>query len=208
MKENPHLRAHGRGYRARRQNRVEPRQRFLIVCEGEKTEPNYFRRFPIPGDSVVDVRWGKASTRNLVREAIRLRDQDDGRYDQVWCVFDRDDFTAENFNAALNLAHENGIQCAYSNQAFELWYVLHFEYLSTGVPRTDYIAMLEDKKQLGHYAKNSPTLYDELLSFQPTAIRNAERLLLEYQPSNPYADDPSTTVHCLVKELNRLFLYR
>jgi len=37
----------------RRANRFEPRQRFLIVYEGEKTEPQYFKKFPIPRDSVV-----------------------------------------------------------------------------------------------------------------------------------------------------------
>ena len=31
-----------RGYRERRVNSREPIQRFLIVCEGEKTEPRYF----------------------------------------------------------------------------------------------------------------------------------------------------------------------
>jgi len=30
------------------------RQRFLIVCEGEKTEPGYFRSFQVPG-VVVDI---------------------------------------------------------------------------------------------------------------------------------------------------------
>lgn len=57
---------------------------------------------------------------------------------------------------------------------------------------------------LGHpYAKNSGALYDELLARQPEAIRNAERLLVQYQPPNPAADNPSTTVHLLVNELNR-----
>jgi hypothetical protein len=35
----------------------ELRDRFLIVCEGEKTEPNYFKSFPLNADVIkVDVR--------------------------------------------------------------------------------------------------------------------------------------------------------
>jgi len=40
-------RAHGRT--GRRVGTREVRQRFLIVCEGEETEPNYFRAFKAPG---------------------------------------------------------------------------------------------------------------------------------------------------------------
>jgi hypothetical protein len=55
----------------RRINKYEPRQHFLVVCEGEKTEPNYFKRFPLPPDSIVDVRGFGANTVSLVIEALR-----------------------------------------------------------------------------------------------------------------------------------------
>jgi hypothetical protein len=41
------------------------------------------------------------------------------------------------------------------------------------------------------------------LPVQAEALRNAERLLAQYNPRNPTLDDPSTTVHKLVQELNR-----
>jgi hypothetical protein len=206
--DKPYLRKQKRPYMQRPIDRIDVRQRFLIVCEGEKTEPNYFKSFPIPPESVV-VRHVNTNTRFLVEEAMRMRDAADQKYDQVWCVFDRDENPAAHFNAALQLADDNGIQYAYSNQAFELWYVLHFEYLCTAVSRKTYMTMLEDKKRLGHYAKNSLTIYDELgAKRQADAIRRADKLLKEYQPPNPYQDDPSTRVHLLVKELNKLFLYR
>jgi hypothetical protein len=89
---------------------------------------------------------------------------------------------------------------AYSNEAFELWYVLHFEFLNTGIPRDDYIKKMT--KLLGKkYQKNSDTIYDELINKQATAIRNAEKLLASYNYSTPGQDNPSTTVHLLVKEL-------
>jgi len=46
-------------------------------------------------------------------------------------------------------------------------------------------------------------MYDELLNKQEDAIRNSERLFQSYNPPNPERDKPSTTVHLLVKELNR-----
>jgi hypothetical protein len=191
-------------YRARVVDRRRTRQKFLIVCEGEKTEPNYFRRFPLPQDCVVDVRGIGANTVSLVREVMRLRSE--GNYDQVWCVFDRDNFPAENFNEAIRLAKANDIQVAYSNEAFELWYILHFDYLDTGITRNDYISYLS-KALKKDYQKNSQTIYKEILPLQPTAIRNARRLLAQYNPPNPEADKPSTTVHLLVEQLNQLFLY-
>jgi hypothetical protein len=37
----------GRGYSDRKVGNREPIPTFLIVCEGEETEPNYFRSFPV-----------------------------------------------------------------------------------------------------------------------------------------------------------------
>ena len=84
----------------RRVNVREMRQRFLIVCEGEKTEPNYFNGFRVP-KAVVKVVGTGENTIRVVEKAIKRMAEDD--YDQVWCVFDRDIFPEENFTAALRL---------------------------------------------------------------------------------------------------------
>jgi hypothetical protein len=169
------------------------------VCEGEKTEPNYFRSFRVPRE-VIDVHGLGDNTIRIVERAIELMAEDN--YDQVWCVFDRDSFPARNFNAALDLARWHGIKVAYSNESFELWYVLHFEFLNSGIHRADYITKLH--RLLGHrYEKNSDMIYEELEERQPDAIRNAARLLALYSPQNPERDNPSTTVYKLVTELNR-----
>ncbi len=62
--------------------------------------------------------------------------------------------------------------------------------------------MITDR--LGYtYQKNSERMYEEILSKQGDAIRNAERLERNYNPPNPSIDNPSTTVHLLVRELNK-----
>jgi len=188
-----------RGYSPRRVNIREIRQRFLIVCEGEKTEPNYFRSFCVP-KVVIDIEGLGKNPSSLVEEARKLQVQED--YDQIWCVFDRDSWTEADFNSAIRDAQAEGFEVAYSNESFELWYILHFEFLNTGIPRSDYIHKLT--YLLGcEYQKNSESIYNKIINRQTTAIKNAENLFKQYDPPNPARDNPSTTVHLLVQELNK-----
>jgi hypothetical protein len=78
----------GRRLSRRVTNRRPPRQRFLIVCEGKRIEPNYFHCFRVPKDVAVEIIGEGYSTVRLVRRAMRRMQCTD--YDQVWCVFDRD----------------------------------------------------------------------------------------------------------------------
>ncbi len=142
------------------------------------------------------------NTLSLVERAIELGSHDEDGYNQIWCVFDRDSFPPERFNAALDLARRQGVKVAYSNQSFELWYLLHFHYFNTGMTRSDYCNRLGEL--LGHrYEKNDESMYRDLECRQEDAIRNARRLLEQYCPLNPERDDPSTTVHQLVEQLRR-----
>jgi hypothetical protein len=176
---------------------------FLIICEGKKTEPNYFQAFRIPDLSVeqLDVIGLGDNTLSLVERAKEIKDQ--RNYNYVWCVFDRDSFPSGQFNAAITSAYNNEMHVAYSNEAFELWYLLHFHFYNTGISRTAYKSSLT--KLLNHrYEKNSTTIYEELRHRQPTAIKNATTLLSHYDPNRPEKDNPSTTVHLLVQCLNAL----
>ena len=201
-----------RSYLNRKINQRATIPKFLIVCEGEKTEPNYFKKFPVstrPDIMDLDIEGVGKTSLSLVQETERLKkEKEKGYYDQVWCVFDRDfkneNFNAQNFNSAIALAKQKKFQIAYSNDAFELWYILHFEYYVSATHRDDYKKLLEDKKRLGHkYKKNSETMYKELEDKQHTAIQNAKKLLEKYDPAMTGNHNPSTTVHLLVEELNK-----
>lgn len=193
-----------RSLKRKSRQRGRPPKSFLIVCEGQKTEPNYFNSFRLSSATVKVIGAGD-NTVNLVRKALAIRDRariNEEIYDQVWCVFDRDGFTLENFSEAITFAVGQGIKVAYSNEAFELWYLLHFHYYQTAMSRRQYIEKLS--QLLNHpYKKNHPSMYRELLNKQKEAIKNAQRLLNRYNPPNPGKDDPSTTVHQLVTELNK-----
>jgi hypothetical protein len=190
---------------ARRTNR-ELRTRVLVVCEGTKTEPLYFRGFPLADVIDYKVVGSGSNTLSVVQDAIGHRDQAiraERPFNEVWCVFDRDSFKAERFNRACQLARDSRVRIAVTHEAFELWYLLHFHFNDAAISRATYADRLSD--QLGfRYRKNNPDMYAHLLSRQPDAIRNAKTLLTRYRPWNPEAHNPSTNVHQLVERLNEL----
>lgn len=194
-----------RSAKRRIRNRA-PRDRILIVCEGECTEPLYFRAFPVNKTVVdVDISGMGANTDSLVEKAAELKNEalkNGDPYNQVWCVFDRDSFPAQNFNRAFQLAQNQKIRIAYTNQAFELWYLLHFHFYNVGMSRHGYIDKLS-ALLTWHYQKNNQKMYEVLHPKQQDAIRNAKKLLSTYSSFNPEKNDPSTTVYRLVEELNR-----
>jgi RloB-like protein len=197
----PKRKTDSRSYSPRKLDVREVKQRFLIVCEGKKTEPYYFKSFRVP-KAVVAIEGAAGDPTRLVNSAYKLANEDE--YDQVWCVFDRDEgaWTAQNFNNALQNAKTYGFHIAYSNECFELWYILHFEFLNTGLPRSDY----EDKlsELLGtKYRKNDSTIYQQLLAKQQIAIKYAQKLIESYNSIDPERNNPSTTVHLLVEALNK-----
>ncbi|EFO79871.1 abortive phage resistance protein [Oscillochloris trichoides DG-6] len=188
-----------RGRTGRRVDIREVRQRFLIVCEGEQTEPNYFRAFQVPG-LVITIKDTRERGKKLIQKAEHLRELAD--YDQVWCVFDRDDLTPSQIAEAYQYAQQTSIRIAFSNQAFEIWYLLHFDYHNTAITRSDYCERL-GKKIGQEYTKNSHGMYNLLFRRQALAMVHAARLIAQYTPRRPAEDDPATTVYELVDELNK-----
>ena len=181
---------------------------YLIVCEGEQTEPNYFKALVDGRNSrvlSVDVLGMGESTCRLVRTAMEERDKSPIEYDRVWAVFDKDDFI--DFNEAIDLAHSNNINAAWSNESFELWYYLHFQYLDTPITRAQYIEALNREirkfESEYSYAKNDKATFAILCQYGnlDMAIRHAQRLESFYHDTNYANHKPCTKVHHLVMEL-------
>ena len=183
-----------RGYTNRRVNTRDMRPRFLVVCEGEQTEPNYFRRFARPWVTVNVLGLGVGPIRLVERAANEAR-KPEHKGSRVWCVFDRDEVKAEQFNKAYELAQRKGFAVAYSNPAFELWLLLHFQECRAPLSsRREYIERLSQHLPRP-YEKSDRRMFDRLEALQPAAIRRAAELLSTYEPCSPCHDDPSTTVH-------------
>ena len=193
--------------------------RILIVCEGEKTEPNYFRNFKkINNESFTYEIEAKGDGRNtiaVVDEAIRLKLQAESTqtpYDSVWAVFDKDSFSKNRFNSAIIKANNNGVKVAWSNEAFELWYLYHFYNRITAMSRSKYQNAISNAvnkagglrgKKVYKYAKNAPNNYAIINQYgnQENAIRWAKEQCQTYV-DDKYADhNPCTTVYRLVLQL-------
>lgn len=197
--------------------------RFIyIFTEGEKTETNYFKskkeeiegeirrkkvKIKIKGDgyntlSLVDYVLGFTE-----RERVIIDNSEDS--DECWVVFDKDNFPE--FNNAIKKAEARGLKVAYSNECFELWFLLHFSYFDSAVGRGYYESKLTDnlQKKTGErkaeYSKTSENMYALIKDKEKDAIKNARRLLDSYNGQRPFSkNNPSTTVHLLVESLNNL----
>jgi hypothetical protein len=186
----------------------------LIVCEGENTEPSYFNQFRITSAKVKSVGEGY-NTVSLVNRALALAQL--GNYDQVWCVFDKDDFNDNNFNSAIQIALANNFGVAYSNQSFEYWLILHFnDHQGGGMHRDNYNDKINEhlKPFKVTYDGNGTKLIEEdffeLLDGiddktsrkrAELAIDRAERNYNHFDHTNPAREESSTTVFRLVREL-------
>ena len=144
-------------------------------------------------------------------ELIHKIDKDDTQ--QIWVVFDRDvrpDVKQGNkdFNDAINLANQNGIKCAYSNDCFELWFLLHYDYLESALHRNQIYDKLSDRfgfnyEKAGKNKDFAKSLYPMFLDRLPFALRNAERLHLSHSDKEYHLQNPCTTVYKLVEALNK-----
>ncbi len=197
---------------------------YLIVCEGAATEPNYFEglKQDLPKGVLtayqIDIEGTGRNTQSLVDEALRLKTDYEKNttrpVDKLWVVFDRDSFAANDFNNAILRCAQNipEIGCAWSNEAFELWYLLHFHYYQNAMNRQQYQGLIEDNLRpfLGEayrYEKNSREMYALLKEYGnvENAIRNAQRLAETYGERQDYANHNSCTmVFQLVSELLKL----
>lgn len=187
--------------RARKINTKNTKKKILIVCEGERTEPSYFKTFRVLKQC--EIVGAGSNTISVVTRAISMMAKED--YLEAWCVFDRDSFPKARVKRALELAAQHKIKVAFSNESFELWYVLHFEYLDTKITRHAYcqkLTNLTGKK----YKKNDTEMYKTLLENQLTAISNAKKLEKRIMPAGSCSVDsyPYTTVYKLVERLNKI----
>ena len=198
-------------------NRIESLH-YLIVCEGKETEPNYFNSMLQNKSSTVldaEVIGAGRCTKSLVEYAkskkTEIETKRGFRFDRVWIVFDKDDF--QDFNKAIALCHEYGFKAAWTNEAFEFWFYLHFEYLDTAIGRGDYIDKLEQfiRKKEGYenfkYEKNDKDFYKILQKFgdEKKAVKFAKKMRHEFEAEinqgNYDKAKPCTTVDVLVDEL-------
>lgn len=193
----------------RRRATHEPRKRFVVFCEGEKTEPGYFQSFKRSyGQTLIDVEVIKGvgapmTITERAKEAIKSqRSRGNNHYeknDEVWVVFDKDEHPR--FEEAVQMCEAVGIGVARSNPCFELWLILHVRDFDGPRDRhqmqTALGAVRPDYDRQGSKELN----FDDLIENVDEAEERAERQLSRrLEEGAPYGN-PSTTVGKLTNSI-------
>ncbi|MEI6408394.1 MAG: RloB family protein [Bacteroidota bacterium] len=188
---------------------------YLIICEGKNTEVEYLRCIPAP-NATVTVQGGYGSKTSLVNRALELKKREEYQGYKVWCVYDLD-YRGEqvgqkqDFNESIELARRHDMDVAYSNDSFELWFVLHYQPVEQAFLRFDYYRILTELWNMENYEEDGKKLdfcryiYDLLQndpsSSEARAIERAEQIFRNNEHL-PFADqNPCTTIFELIKLL-------
>ena len=177
-----------------RQQRERSRMpRFLIVCEGTKTEPHYLRELRdalrIRPHMVCIAPNDGSSPNRVVDHALWLYQEDaegGDAYDKVYCVFDRDKHST--FDAAVQRTKDlsaggSPLEAITSTPCFEVWLLLHFGYTNQPFHAAgkksvgdQVVAALKAKPGLAKYGKGQKGLYPQLADKLSGALDHAAQL--------------------------------
>lgn len=217
---------------SRPQNKKKPRKiehletaskKIYIFCEGAQTEPLYFKGFEkaIKSNVVyknfvhVHVEGVGAETLRVIYAAEEYVQKNKLKNANIWCVYDKDSFPKQDFNAVseraktLNNQQKDVIyNVAWSNQCIEYWFILHFSFYVSDNDRKYYRKFLHEKfEELGwkRYEKNNNELFNIMTEKgnPKQAILWAQRRLDECKGLADTDSVPATKVHLLVQALAR-----
>lgn len=191
-------------------------EKILIVCEGAKTESNYFRELKDYyqlntaniADVVVDGNCG-SDPWSVYQHAQKLASRakaDNDPYDKIYCVFDKDKHTT--YQKTITTIVDKKIFTAINSvPCFEYWLLLHFVYMVRPFSETGNKSICDNtieelKKYLPDYQKGIRGIFRKLVSKLETAKTNAQRALKDSESTQ--TDNPSTCIHILVSYLQNL----
>jgi len=197
----------------RTSQRWPPKKTVLIVCEGQETEPNYFRglkknaRVSSAYRVVVKKGIGFSATA-AVKKAIELKKQ--GDYDLTYCVVDVEGphRRQADLRKTLALARSNNIRAILSNPSFEVWFLAHFERTCRSFKDANAVIVVLNSHWQKHwhqeYRKSDEQIYRRLADRTTTAITNAKAVREKDHGNRPVKDcNSSTEVDKLVRLLRQ-----
>lgn len=197
---------------ARREPHREPYDVVLIVCEGAKSEPAYFRglrsAYRLSNANIFVTPADGSDPMSIVKFAEDNRERSPNEFDRVFCVFDRNGHT--NYDEALariansDAGRRGKLQAITSWPCFEIWVLLHFRYSTAPFSRTASksscdSAIAELLEFFPAYTKGRQTVFEELADRMSTAIGHAKRL--QAHNAGCGSMNPSTRIHDLVEYL-------
>lgn len=206
--------------RRRPERRKRVKGKLFIICNGTKTEVNYFKSLSLSlgkqSKYLVDAKAVNASPSDMIHKVaerkIKLKGFDK-ELDNIYCVFDVDEFidnNKERFVQTIHEAKENNINLIWSNPCFELWILNHFNFSGSEMNAAECTEALKKKykNELSKdYSKTTPNLYNDLQSKIQNAVANSSKYQFNQSSLEKISINPSTNVHILVNkilELNNL----
>jgi len=194
----------------RKGNYRKQKNLIIIVCQGLETEPNYFRHFSKEnGSFLLKIKAKGKDPISLMKYAKYLKENEFAlsRNDKIYCIYDVNSTSEKSLKIAQELAKNIGLTPCISNPCFELWFLLHFAYSTSGL--SSYSDVKRDLiKYISRYDK-SMDVHDQLLPKQPNAIRHAKELDNHHKRvgiCSIRGCNPSTEIYKLVEYLNKLNL--
>ncbi|MFE0423113.1 RloB family protein [Streptomyces sp. NPDC058953] len=191
-------------------------RRFLIYCEGECTEVQYFKglaRGELKSLPVTVCLGGDhGEPKSLVRSAIKHMERAPRSaadrhtpYDEVWCVVDVEAPRPHpSFDEAVSLARRAGVKLAVSNPCFELWLLLYVREVAAYQTSAAAQTALEKTAECGYSAGRKHLDYDQLRGGTTgTRYDEARRraLGLRGRSDQGHRANPWTDVDILVEQL-------
>lgn len=185
-------------------------QRFILICEGEKTEPAYFKavKAKYPGALISIEFVAPAGVPITIKDKVQARmvelrqerrSNPSANADTVWAVFDRDDH--EKVAEAIAGCENAGAGVAYSNPCFEVWLILHHEEFHA--PDDRHQVQKRYQKLDPKYDANGSKISDcaALMEKVETAEERAEIQCKHREEEGVPLGRPSTTVHHLTRAI-------
>ncbi len=195
----------------KRQRQIRaPYDTVLIVCEGSKTEPDYFKelknelRLSNANIHICGKECGTAPE-SVVKYALGELKKDP-TYDRIFCVFDKDQH--KSYQAAIGqIKAKKKFKVITSVPCFEFWLLLHFRdaarpYVKAGNKSACDNAIRDLKMYIPDYEKGSKIAFEKTYPTVSDAIKRAQ--LLEIRQQKAGTDNPSTKVHHLISYLQGL----
>jgi len=197
--------------------KINNTQSILIALEDKKSSRFYFEE--LVKDKKINVICvpHNGSSPHSVIEGIEkyLKNNLEHKPKKSWIVIDRDSFPLNDFNGTIEQARQKNICVAYSNEAYELWLLLHLKDVTTHSTRAKINKELNDEFKNNYnieYSKAKRDVYTILKSKQNQAIQRAQKLLKKWEKDEgkliPHKHNPSTTIHYLVQCLNNFDKYQ
>ena len=202
---------------------LSTRSRVLIVCEGEKTEPLYFKnlikKFGLTATEV-EVSGDSGSTPSSVVKFGKAKIKLDSDIDYLFFVFDKDTHTDydDSLSSILDLQKlrkykDMKIGAITSNPCFELWFLMHYEPFTKPMAAyrgkslcANLISELKKKPGFNSYSKGQTDHFELLYDKLTIAKKNSAQVLNQSLKAgeNKHHGNPSTFVHELVLTLEKL----